>query len=103
MRAVPADSWRLLPDDQRPVILPGAALLPAIPGRGSVDVRFTAGFAATWDGVPADLAQAVLMLAAHYYEDRGSSHSARGTAVRGQRADRALARRAPLAGRGGRA
>ncbi|MEC7962778.1 MAG: head-tail connector protein, partial [Pseudomonadota bacterium] len=32
-------------------------------------VRLTAGFG-PWDAVPPDLAQAVLMLAAHYYEYR---------------------------------
>ncbi|HRO16297.1 MAG TPA: head-tail connector protein, partial [Paracoccus sp. (in: a-proteobacteria)] len=32
---------------------------------------FSAGFGTSWDRVPADLAQAVLMLAARYYEDRG--------------------------------
>jgi uncharacterized phiE125 gp8 family phage protein len=33
-------------------------------------VTFTAGFGDAWAAVPADLAQAVLMLAARYYEDR---------------------------------
>ena len=33
-------------------------------------VHFVAGFADNWEGVPADLRQAVLMLAAHYYEYR---------------------------------
>lgn len=68
---VPDDYWRLLPHGQRPMILPTGVILPHVPRRGMVSVTFTAGFGATWDKVPADLAQAVLMLAARYYEDRG--------------------------------
>ena len=33
-------------------------------------IVFTAGMAADWGGLPADLGQAVLLLAAHYYEYR---------------------------------
>lgn len=53
----------------------GAELLPrgtfpALPERGGARVQFTAGFGADWTAVPADLAQAVMLLAAHYYEYR---------------------------------
>lgn len=68
---MPAD-LRLIPDNQRPVIVPRGALLPAVPERGFVTVTFTAGFGTDWESVPADLGQAVLMLAAHFYEERGS-------------------------------
>ena len=68
---VPAENWRLLPHGQRPMILPAGVILPHVPRRGMVSVTFTAGFGDTWAAVPADLAQAVLMLAARYYEDRG--------------------------------
>lgn len=64
------ETWRLVPDNQRPMILPAGVILPNIPRRGHVNVSFTAGFGDSWDDVPADLAQAVLMLAARYYEDR---------------------------------
>ncbi len=64
------ESWRLLPDNQRPLILPTGVILPNIPRRGHVTVIFTAGFGAIWDQVPADLAHAVIMLASRYYEDR---------------------------------
>ncbi|MDP5305656.1 head-tail connector protein [Paracoccus spongiarum] len=67
---LPVASWRLLPDSQRPMILPTGVILPHVPRRGMVSVVFTAGFGADWASVPADLAQAVLMLAARYYEDR---------------------------------
>jgi len=65
-----AEGWRLVPDGQRPVILPTGVILPHVPRRGSVTVTFVAGFGDTWTQVPADLAQAVILLAARYYDDR---------------------------------
>lgn len=67
---VPPDHWRLLPHGQRPMILPAGVILPHVPRRGMVSLTFTAGFGDNWDQVPADLAQATIMLAARYYEDR---------------------------------
>ena len=43
---------------------------PKIPTRGSARIRFVAGMAEDGDSLPADLKQAVMMLAAHYYEYR---------------------------------
>lgn len=48
-------------------------LLPVIPNPGSVDIRFTAGWGPNWGDLPSDLAQAVLLLAAHYYEFRSET------------------------------
>ncbi|MBD9525587.1 phage head-tail connector protein [Paracoccus sp. PAR01] len=62
--------WRLLPDMQRPLLIPRSAFLPVIPDAGFVTITFRAGFGLAWSAVPADLAQAVLLLAARYYEDR---------------------------------
>jgi len=59
-------------DHQRPRIASHAGLLPAITPRGSINIRFTAGFAATFTMLPADLSQAVLMLASHYYDNRNA-------------------------------
>lgn len=71
MVVVDAAQWRLLPDAQRPVVVPrGSAWLPTVPQDGFVAITFSAGFGLSWDTVPADLAQAVLMVAARYYEDR---------------------------------
>lgn len=67
---VAADSWRLVPDTQRPMLMPRGAWLPDVPHAGFVTVTFAAGFGPVWDAVPADLAQAVLLLAARYYDDR---------------------------------
>ncbi len=63
-------TYRLESDTHRPKLRPVGLILPMIPTGGAVEMRFTAGFGATWGDLPADLAQAVLMLAAHYYEHR---------------------------------
>lgn len=63
--------WALQPGTVRQKLTGslGAALWP-IP-RGSIaELRFTAGFGATWNDVPPDLRQAVITLAAHLYEHR---------------------------------
>ncbi|MFU8863945.1 MAG: head-tail connector protein [Rhodobacterales bacterium] len=62
--------WRLEPDMQRPMVRATGGALPTVPTGGSAVVRFRAGMAADWQGLPPDLAQAVLMLAAHFYEYR---------------------------------
>ncbi|WP_128253812.1 head-tail connector protein [Falsirhodobacter deserti] len=59
--------WRLVQDMHRPRIV--APVLPTIPEGGVAEIVFTPGFGA-WDAVPADLAQAVLLLAAEYHEVR---------------------------------
>lgn len=65
-----ASLYRLVPDRLRPVLIGAGLTLPAIPTAGSARVRFLAGFGPEWADIPADLAQAVLLLAAHYYEFR---------------------------------
>jgi uncharacterized phiE125 gp8 family phage protein len=62
--------YRLEPDAHRPVLRPAGNMLPAVPEGGVAEVQLSAGFAADWAGMPADLAQAVLLLAGHYYEYR---------------------------------
>ncbi len=68
--AVPAENWWLERDTHAPKLRATGASLPEVPSEGSVVISFVAGFAADWEGVPSDLCQAVLMLAAHYYEYR---------------------------------
>lgn len=70
---VAEDLYRLSPDLHVPLLQPRGALLPVIPTGGAVRIRFTAGFASEWSGLPADIAQAVMLLAAHYYEYRGAT------------------------------
>ncbi len=62
--------FRLVSDAHRPKIVATGAILPAVPAGGQAVVRFAAGFGPDWAAVPVDLRQAVLMLAAHYYEHR---------------------------------
>lgn len=64
------DSYRLEQDSQRPRLRPVKSTLPRIATGGSVKIAFTAGMSPDWGGLPADLGQAVLLLAAHYYEYR---------------------------------
>lgn len=70
---VAGDRYRLEQDSQRPRLRPAGTLLPAVVSGGAVRIAFTAGMAADWGGLPADLGQAVLLLAAHYYEYRSDS------------------------------
>jgi len=65
--------WRLSSDRHRPKIQARGSVLPPIPLGGQVEIDFSAGFGALWDAVPDDLAQAVFLLAAHYYEARSGS------------------------------
>lgn len=62
--------WRLVRDMHRPKLAGTGGSLPAVPSEGRVEVVFEAGFGADWAAVPPDLAQAVLLLAAEFYERR---------------------------------
>lgn len=64
--------WRLERDGQRPQLVSTAVLLPTIPTGGAVEIAFEAGFGPDWADLPADLAQAVLLLAAAHYEHRSA-------------------------------
>jgi len=62
--------YRLVPDTHRPRLATVGVLLPVVPVDGRAEVIFDAGFGPAWTAVPPDLAQAVLMLAAEFYERR---------------------------------
>ncbi|MFD1882369.1 head-tail connector protein [Paracoccus pacificus] len=72
-RLIAADQYALRPDSQRPWLIPSGTILPSVPRLGFVVITFRAGFGQTWAGVPPDLAQAAVMLAARFYEDRGQA------------------------------
>jgi uncharacterized phiE125 gp8 family phage protein len=75
-------AWSLLRDAQRPRLVGRfGRSLPRIPRGGSATVRLVAGFGARWDDVPADLRQAVFLLAAHYYENRSETGTIAGGAM----------------------
>lgn len=67
---VPADAYRLDRDFHRPSVVARGLTLPTIPVGGRAELSFEAGFGTAWPEVPADLAQAALRLAGHYYEHR---------------------------------
>lgn len=76
---VDSDRWRLEQDTHRPRVRASGWVLPTIPSGGAVEIAFEAGFGPEWEDVPADLAQAVFLLAAQYHETRqaaGPSDSA---------------------------
>jgi uncharacterized phiE125 gp8 family phage protein len=65
--------YRLTLDSNRPCLVSTSGWFPVVPARGSVVIQFVAGFGPDWQDVPADMAQAVLLLASHYYEYRSDS------------------------------
>ena len=69
--------YGLLNDGQRPRLFPKTGGLPQIAPNGYAQIIFFAGFG-DWSKVPADLRQAMLMLAASYYENRDAMVSGAG-------------------------
>lgn len=67
--------YRLVPDLHRPRLAGTGLLLPQVPEDGRAEIEFEAGFGPDWDDVPADLQQAVLLLAAEFYEHRDGQAS----------------------------
>ncbi len=65
------DDWRLMPGTSRQKLTGklGGPLWP-LPHGSIAELRFTAGYGGSWNDVPDDLRQAVLLLAAHLYENR---------------------------------
>ena len=70
---IDSDAYRLIEDAHRPHLAANGASLPRIPQSGVARIHMSAGFGPDWQDLPADLAQAILMLAAHYYEFRFNS------------------------------
>ncbi|MFZ3582333.1 head-tail connector protein [Loktanella sp. DJP18] len=70
---VATERYTLEPDQQRPALIAVGATLPAVPRGGRVDVELLAGYGPDWSDLPADLAQAVMLLAAHFYEYRSAT------------------------------
>ncbi|MEL0438651.1 head-tail connector protein [Phycobacter sp. K97] len=60
-------------DTHHPKLRPVHGYLPLVAEGGTAKITFEAGLGATWGDLPADLAQSVLMLAAHYYEYRADT------------------------------
>ena len=75
---LPAGSWVLEPGTGRQR-LTGAAggALPPVPDGHAVELTFDAGFGVAPADVPGDLRHAVMLLAAHHYEERYGDTGAR--------------------------
>lgn len=71
--ALDAGSIWLEQDPARPRLRSVGSCLPTIPQAGSVSITFWAGFGPLWSDIPADLRQAVFLLASHYYEYRNET------------------------------
>lgn len=67
---VAAQTYWLERDGHTPKLRPTAACLPSPEKGGALRVRYLAGFGPEWDDMPSDLRQAVMLLAAHFYEYR---------------------------------
>ena len=67
------DIFWLEQDNAHPKVRAVGYMLPTIPSAGRAEISFTAGFGPAWGDLPVDLRQAVLLLAAHYYEFRNDT------------------------------
>jgi len=65
-----AELYWLERDAHQPRLRSVSHALPSVPFAGSMEIAFNAGFGPDWSDVPPDLVQAVMLLAAHYYEFR---------------------------------
>lgn len=68
--ALGPDRFQLVKDFQSPKLRAVFSGFPSVPANGGVYVAFRAGMASDFSALPPDLQQAVLLLAAHYYENR---------------------------------
>lgn len=68
--AIDDTRYYLEKDTQRPRLRSTGAALPSIPTGGTAEIRMTAGFGAAWPDLPVELRQAVLLIAAGYFERR---------------------------------
>jgi len=75
---VPAGKYRLEPDTHRPLLRANGAGFPTVPRGGKILIEFDAGFGPAWSDIPSDLAQAVLLLAGHYYDYRDEAKPGEG-------------------------
>ncbi|TQS72643.1 hypothetical protein ERN12_02225 [Rhodobacteraceae bacterium] len=67
---LPSDRYNLVADASRPKIISRGAGLGDIEHGGFARIDFRAGFGEEWGAIPPDLAQAVFLLAAFYFEHR---------------------------------
>jgi len=71
--AAPWEGWFLVHASQPRIGTRKGQIRPVIPSDGYAAITFTAGYGTGWTDVPADVRQAVTLLAAHYYEHRDAA------------------------------
>jgi len=73
-QVVPPESYRLVQTAHR-ATLEALSSLPGVPEFGHFEIDLQAGYGAGWNAVPAGMRQAVLMVAAAFYEGRSTEGS----------------------------
>ncbi len=80
------EEWTLIPGESRQKLTgPHGCELRQIPHGALAVLTFSAGYGESWNDVPDDLRQAVLLLASHYYEHRTDDVGAAGGIPQGVR------------------
>lgn len=72
LRELPGAAYKVVPDEFRAGIQAPQGL-PAMPLNGHAEIRFEAGYGPDWADIPESLAQAVMVLGAHFYETRSGA------------------------------
>ena len=67
VRVLENSAYALVTDMHCPGLAPTSVSLPLLGAGGSAEIEFLAGYSETWDAVPGDLGQAVLMLAGTFF------------------------------------
>ncbi|MEO1467592.1 MAG: hypothetical protein AAFV86_00945 [Pseudomonadota bacterium] len=79
--ALDVSTWRVSAGSTGQRVSAAGGALPAPADGAQLVMTFPAGLAADWASVPADLEQAVLLLAAHFYARRGTEDGGRREAL----------------------
>lgn len=71
----PTSDYHLQYNARGPAVLSKKGYFPKIPSFGRAELVFKAGYGKNWTDLPAELTQAVLLLATHFYEHRSASET----------------------------
>ena len=67
---LPIENFDFVPDVMAPALTAKGTSLPTVPSGGTAEIIFEAGYGPEWEDIPSDLSQSVVLLAAHFYENR---------------------------------
>ena len=70
--AIDTAVYRLEQDAQAPTLVASGVALPVLPSGGTVEITFDGGYGPDWADVPEDLARAVLLVAADFFDNRSA-------------------------------